>query len=338
MADNIETTAPDATHEAPATLTPTEQLAAQYDYGDPTEQPVTPLSGSTPEPEQPAPAPARVSHKHPPYLVRMALEQGFSEEDISSTSPDTLGDIVHRVQRQMAAQRERDMAQQAATRSPDRTQPPPPPAQQEDDVDLGLSPEEIEELDPRLVKAMKSTVGMSAKKIKSLEQKLERYEQLETARQNETNNQKIDRLFSDLGPEYIQHFGKGEGQKLKASDQKRFDNRLEVLTAVGAMEAAENAHSGGKGPLTSMEEKFKKAVKLLFQAAAPPEEDAELTKRRQEWSEGTLAKPTQRSPAQPPKGTQRAIKTVEKFKREQAVPVPDSSDENGFANHSDFLG
>lgn len=97
----------------------------------------------------PAPEPTPAPPVHNPYLLRSANELGISPEEVASYSPDELQQAVYH----------RTRALQAFRQVPATSQPTPVTPVPEPEPDLGLSPQEFQELNelnPVLAKALRA--------------------------------------------------------------------------------------------------------------------------------------------------------------------------------------
>jgi hypothetical protein len=274
--------------------------------------------------------------RHSQPMVNMAAELGLTSEEIAGMTPDTLEVAVCHLSKQQRMsqqwQRERqNSVEQTLSQATDRNlagdqqagggSPPDsgprvqagaaaPPA--DDAYDLGIDKTQY---DPALIGAIEKLGRDHAKEIKSLKQQIQRLEAVEHLRANETNVQTLDRLFnrdSSL-------FGEGNLMALP-KDSPVILKRQAFLATVEKM--------SGK----TLEEKYEKAKALLYGDAQPPAGDAALAARQDEWRRGNVARPTQRTGAGEPPGTEKAKRGVAAKLQEM-----NGAADSGEADADDFL-
>lgn len=296
-----------------------DDFANSYDLGDAPEPDVTPAPAPIPDPAA-APLPA-----HPAWLVRMALDQGFSDDEIQATPTDLLGASVQRTQ--IAVQRavaEQQRAQaladsqrpQALPTAVAQGQPSAPAAA--DELDLG----DTTEFAPEFVNLLKKAVAAPLKEIKKLKAQLAQREQAEAARLAETKNQQIDRVIDALGQDFTPYFGKGSGQHVKAHQPVAFQNRLKLIKAAEAID--------------SWNQNFEQSLRQAARMFAENEPEAVgLDQAQRDWNAGGLARPTSRKPAPEPPGPARARKNLARAMAAIGTEVGGSPD-NGKASLEDF--
>jgi hypothetical protein len=306
VADQVNAVAPEAT-PAPS---PAESLAAEYDYTD-----ILPSAvAQEPEPA-PAAAPAQpAAIQHPRYLVNMAIDMGFTQEEIATTPSDTLGRMLQVIQsrQRLQPQQQQPQQQQQAV-----TAPPEP----EEEIDLGDTSDFTPEVIALVKRAATAAVKAATKRIKPVAEQVDELRQLDQMRTHEQRNEKLDQLFTGLGADYSAHFGSGSGKQVKQNNPTAFRNRLEVVAALDVMRASR--------PGTD-EEHMAKVVKLLF----PVEAKGDTTAKQQEWQEGGVARPTNRKPAAEPPGPAKARKAVAEFLNNH--PTVTASREGDKATKDDF--
>jgi hypothetical protein len=141
--------------------------------------------------------------------------------------------------------------------------------------------------------------------------------QREFARENETRNQRIDRVFTSADKSL---FGEGPGQELKESDPESFERRLAVLSIAS------------RDTQGTDEQKIKRAIAKLYpgQVAAtqvpaqpvPPPANGKQRITPEQWAKGGLPRPTHRTDAVEPPGESKAEKSVRKMLAENASASP----------------
>jgi hypothetical protein len=205
----------------------------------------------TPEPEtaqtvaettpaaEPAPQPSPAAVSHDPYLVRQALDFGIPREEIAATDSATLQRTLYHMTRQAAS-----LARQSPAPAVAVNEPEPEP-------DLGLSPQEmaeLQELNPVLVKALRRTAAEAAK-AKKLETELQQF------RQQSVGQDLARRVNAELS-KYGQALG--VGTPYEQPRKNAVMNQLALLESQGMI-----------GPNTPPEVAVPMAVNLLFGGVTP---------------------------------------------------------------------
>lgn len=322
--------------EAPQ-LSPEEALAAEYDVGDRGETPPIQPETSSDIPPSPTGEPAPPSAPtHPRWLLNMALDQGFSDDEIREIPTDQLGEMVHRIHanvRRVSEQRQQAEGVEQSRRPQQQFQQQPQREPTiEDEIDLG-DPER-DGFTPEMVSLLKKATAIPLARVKQLEAQLAQLMQYQQNKEAEARFQLIDRVIEGFGPKYVKHFGKGNGQQVKAKDPQAFQKRIKLVKIAAAM----TDEHGGLEP--AMHE-----AKLLFpidqESPQPQESDvpqAPAQTPQQAWNQGGIARPTQRQPVHEPPGRERAIKNVTRTLAAQGIGNGEgSSNENGKATRDDFL-
>jgi hypothetical protein len=243
---------------------------------------------------------------HPAFLLRHATELGLTEEEAAEYTASDLKDFI-----QMERLRLQDEAR-ALRQPPKQAEQPPvevPEAVEEEEEDWS-------DIDSDVAQALKKILAKRDKTIEDLRAKVDALTGLEQQRQNETRNQKIDRLFSELGPAYESLFGKGTRDDFKP-DSAEMRRRLAVL--------AEVERDKGAG---SFDAKFRKAAELLFGEREAPATPAEEQPMAERWRSGGLVRPTQRKTGEP-KGDKAAMKAAARVLQEQGYMDEDAAILNG---------
>lgn len=314
----------------PEVVTPAVASPDPYDLGDtgfslevPDQRPRNPdgtfakieTSASAPSVATPLPPevtpPAAISH--PDYLVQAATNWGFAPEEIAVTPTHVLAKAVHRLQQNMLRQRQQTVTQQTLEAATVR-QPEPEP-----EIDLGLSSEDLESYDPKIIGAIKKAASAPLSRVKQLEAELAQERQRGAERDNRQACELIDAAFTRLGKDYVRIFGDGAGRDLQ--DQKQFKRRIATLQEAGIDMSRLNR--------STLVKQIKEAADLLYgvgEAAAAPAADPYTSAlagkpaagriSEQQWDAATLARPTQRNGAPEPKGDALAVKNLEKRMRE----------------------
>jgi hypothetical protein len=310
-------------------MTEQDSLIEQYEVGDESVSVSTPveISSATTTVETPAVLPPRdeagrfvkpitpdqAHTSHTAYLVRIAKNLGFSDEEIQGIPPETLGLAVAKVQETKQAERREASAErtqhEAAAQSRQSSGIPPVPPQ----IDKFELPDE--EYDDKLLGVLKR----QDKELKALRAELQQLRNVEINRQNETLTQKLDRLFAGQPKE---RFGDGPGKKLdgKSPEMKR---RMAVLREMETL---------GPGDI---EDHFQKAVKTIYGDSKPVEANPikELEERQEQFRNGGVARPTHRNGAPEPKGVSKATSSVAEVLKEMGAASSEDS-----TSVDEFLG
>lgn len=314
MADPVE---PVAEVESPA---PEVTLAAQYDAeATPDEASSTPAPVPASPPEEPEPPPA-VSH--PRYLIQLALDHGFSDEEIASYSSEQLGSAVYHLQKQareLARQTSQERETQRALERPrdGRPESSRPPESETGPAEEGLGIDETQ-YDPGIVSLFKK----QQLELKLLKEKLGHLDNREQARANQTMTERVDQAFK----KHEGALGKGARRDLSA-DSPEYARRMAILGMVDR----DTSHR-------SLEEKIDRAVEVLYgqspQPSPPSVPTPELTRQQRRWQEGAIARPTHRVADAEQPGVKKATKSV----AEKLAQLSGGPTDNGEADESDFLG
>lgn len=302
------TPAAEAPPESPAPPTIADQYAIDEDIAEaPGESPEVPSSmpGAAP-----APPPPVSSHTHPAKLAQMALDYGFSDQEIAARPTDQLAEAVYHVQKKTLEMARQLSAERETTRATERPPSPAPPEPPPEEEGLGLDETQY---DPGLMGVIKQ----QRSELKALRERLDFNERREQARANEGVAERVDRAFG----RHEAVLGKGRRQELN-KDSAEYARRLAVLGMVDR----DTSHR-------SLEEKIDRAVEVLYGTQAPA---PALTRQQQRWAEGGVARPTSRAAEQEPPGVKKARRAV----AEQLAQLGrgGESPDNGEATADDFLG
>jgi hypothetical protein len=236
--------------------------------------------------------------------LALAGDLGLSEEEIRTTSPEALEQVVYHLQRQLLRERRDKSIQTTVAEEQPATAPDSVPSP---DGLLGIDESQY---DAGLVGVLKA----QATKIQELERRLGQVQGFQQARVRESLAEQCDRAF-------VKHkavLGDGRGIDMTADDP-HFLRRKAVLELVD------------KGPKKgSLPDRIDRAVEILFgQRAAPAlgRGGVSADERPQtppspfeaEWREGGLVRPTHRSGAGEPKGREKAEQAVATYLEQQRV-------------------
>lgn len=267
--------------------------------------------------------------KHEAFLVQQAEEYGYSPEDIDEMSPAALRRVItqHRNHQRLLTEQftKQYSLDQNKVRQP--VEAPKPP--EEDAIDLGLDEAQY---DPQLIQAMKKLAGARNAEIKELRQKLDERDQRDQQREGLRLESIIDNAFSSMGDKFEKVFGRGAGRDVSQNDQAGYRRRLAVLR-----DAQINAQNMTPAQIKA---KIRDSIELMFPGTA--EAYAEVTQDKkvtngtlspritpEQWSEGSVARPTQRR-GEEPKGDAKAIKNLTARMKEASEVMPDSEEMDGF--------
>ncbi len=303
--------------------TPAQELAAQYGDGDEVAQappaadsppgdtpplnaagrPYDPATGRLLPLEQPAVGAERPADSPPevppaphlaPYLVRMAEDFGIPTDGMTDES---LAAAVRAVQRTVLQARSENDALQSHQQQPaPASAAQAPPA---DDFDLGLSPEESEQIHPDVAKILKKAL---ARAVGPLQRRVEELSRREVTRATETNTERIDRAFAGLNDPRLGTASRAE----LADDAPEVARRQAVVQQAARL-------AGPKATVAQVCAQLKKARDLLYEPpAAPASKPAPKPKgvSPEEWEQGGTARPTQRQGSPEPNGKSKAERSV----------------------------
>lgn len=279
-----------------------------------------------------------VKVEHPKGLVRRAAELGMSDEEINEATTAQLDSLVYHLNQQSLA--EARTASQATVldrlRSERAADPAGASATQQDAVaavpgdDRGTAPAEFdlgiseEDFHPDLVKVLKKMHADSSAKIKALEAQVAGLAQRDNLRVQETTNEKIDRVFQQLGDEA--NFGTVPVAELSADDPA-YARRIAVLNEARRL-------SGPKAGLAAQLGNIKKAAQRLYgtretppaatpsptvtpgTVAKPAANGSRITP--EDWQAAGLARPTQREIEDPP-SQKKAERAVANYMKENGM-------------------
>jgi hypothetical protein len=259
-----------------------------------------------------------VANSHPQYLVDAAANWGFTSEEIAASPTHILAKTVHQLQRNLILQRQQTTTAQTLADATVR-QPEPEP-----DIDLGLSSEDLETYDPKIIGAIKKAASAPLSRVKQLENELAQERHRSVARDNQQACDLIDAAFGRLGKDYTRLFGDGAGRDL--SDQRQFKRRIATLQEAGIdmnrlnratlvkqiREAADLLYGTGEAPAApAAADPYTPAL------AKPAGTNGRISE--QQWDAATLARPTQRSGSSEPAGDEKAVKNLTKNMRDAGM-------------------
>lgn len=194
--------------------------------------------------------------KFNPDLLERAQKAGLSDEDIAD-----FGD-------EKALRRAVKLIEGRGDSQPKADEKMPAEDQQKDeDFKLGLSPEELEQIDPVLVRSMQTMEGV-INRLQSTVKGLKSERDQQEFREFEGW---FDRQLGELGDEYVGVFGKGTRAELKQETQE-FQNRAKVWKAMSTIVAG---IAGRKEKMPSREELFEQALHMALGSKV-----AEITTKR----------------------------------------------------------
>lgn len=237
--------------------------------------------------------------KHAKISLRLGKSVGLSDAEMDALSDEELADEIFARQQELIAER----------RVAAKAEKPAPKVEDEFKPDWGdVDPEDI---DPGIVKMMNKL----AKQNHDLTKQLAQREMTEKQRSVQTLRQRIDAAF-ETAPEF---FGKG-----KVGDRsKEAARRSAVVGQLARMQQLGEATG-------DVEADFAAAVEAVG-FDLPKKTDRAKQAEIDAWNKGGIARPTARKPGDKPKGTDKAVETLDA-----------AMDRNGFitgreASVDDFL-
>ncbi len=229
--------------------------------------------------------PAAEPPKHSPRSVRLARQLNIANPD--DFTPEELDEEIYsRNFEVLAALR----AQAASPASPPPAAPPEP-----DEFDLGMTPEEEGEWDPRHLKVLKK-FAEAGKKVKALEAALQQQQQTQRTKEAQARLDMYDEAFA----EHEELFGKGGFTEIDPKSEE-YDRRDSVAMKVGT---------------DPTPKKIRAAIKRLYPQAKAAKEpakevvDEKLEENKRRFKNGTVTRPTHRGVRDLPKGPERALKML----------------------------
>lgn len=284
----------------------------------------------SPEPEAPV---------HPGYLVELARDFGFTDDEINGMPTDLLGRNVQ-ILRQREAQRQRTLSAEYQLQNPRVPQPAPAPPQPEPEIDLGIDEAEF---GPEIVKVLKKVKGDSIKEARALREELAQVKAQQAQVQQTATANHLDAAFDLVGDEFKHIYGVGSAGEIGQSDPDSVTRRVSDIKALMAKGINPFAMSpkalAGKikqyaAPLYKVTAPAKPVVDPYADAGVPTPTNGKTKPRisQEEWDNAGLAKPTSRKGAAEPDGTEKAIRNLEAKQRELGVSgsVPNQSELEGF--------
>lgn len=299
-----------------------DELAQSYDHGDagnlPPFKPETIEVANATATEAPTesrptppkdPATGRFISKHNALLLRVAKEEGFSEDEAESVDSPTL-------ERYLSERRQTRVALETAraTRETKPTIEQEPIVPVDESLDWGeVDGERLrdDDINPGIVKFRRDAEA----RIAQLEAVVKSLMDAEHGRQAERTGDQIDDVFASLGEPFQAVFGKGNRKSLPPTSPEFLRRKAIYDQAV--------AQVGPKGTIGDLVKKIPEVAQLMFgiTAAAPKEPEkkngsnghTELAERQSVWKVAGAAIPTQRASSPKPKGEDRAVDAVTNF-------------------------
>jgi len=290
---------------------------------DPPKPPVAAADQPAGNPPPPAPLPPRDERgrfaKPSQFTVRMAKDLGMSDEDIAAVEdPHVLEARVYerhlarsqaREEAERARQQIEDLAHRPAAANQGVSQPTDttgsPPA-----FDLGLKSvdEDAENgYAPGLVGAFNKLVARMDAQDRIIAE-LRGHVQRQVAAQSDNE---IDQGFAALGSKFEKVFGSGNGVELRDGNPSAYRRRVAVVNDLKANPPKKS---------TTIKEAVRARAAEMFgdmvEQAAPKSEPTAFTP--EQWDQGGLNQPTQRSTTEEAPGVMKARRGVAEKQREMA--------------------
>lgn len=268
-------------------------------------------------------APPPSPPQHDPSAVRFAKQFGLSQSQIDGATPAELSDWVFSVNQRM-------LAEQAAADRAAKAKPVAPVVEPAED-DIGISAEEEQLYDPKLLKILKETTKLTRqqnKVIKQLETKLQTAETREQNRVVEHQRDRVDATIAKLGKQFEPILGAKGWRELGENDAEMI-RRQSVLSMAAKL----------AGPNATTEQQLAKiapAAKALFgfalgeapdetpETPATPPTQQRYTPEQQRWMNGNVATPTQRKTKAEQNGTAKAERSVADLLKNRGVTGADT--------------
>lgn len=242
---------------------------------------------------------------------------------------DELGRSVRVLQRQLLQSSRQDSrfnTQQQALQP--QAQPIAPAPEDDYAIDFGTDPTTglpltERDYEPGVVHAIKSIGKATRKELADLKKKVAAYEQIEQTRATERLTREIDAGFADVA-DLEKFIGKGSRADLTESDaayhlrlavvQSLVTNPIKGASPRKAIAQRAREMFGGSGRAAEPPEPAAPSPRSQAAQERPREPNGRFT--REQWNEGALARPTQRSGAAEPNGVEKAVRGVEQLFRE----------------------
>ena len=285
------------TPAAPAAPTPAD---IEFDVEAPESTPASTVV-QTPEPEAP-PAPVATddrqrdeagrflpkTYTHSKRLSRMAADLGIPQDEIEHTPSENLDDLVYYLNEQRLQLLQESRMTRQGEAAPQQAAPAKPV---EEEPDLGINEEDF---DPRIYGVLKKLAQENA----SLKKEIGGIHQSNKTREQQQLDFAFDQAFAALSPAQQEFFGKGRLGKLTPEQFSRRQAAVAVAKGDprGIVDAANILSPSAGTPAPAAPTNGQSYV------------DETLAKRRTQWAEGGVAKPTNREGSPEPKGVAKAKK------------------------------
>lgn len=269
--------------------------------------------------------------QHPRYLVKKALDLGYSQKEIASLGTEVLAEQVHAEEtRELRELRKQSLHQKSQEANPTPFQQLTAATPSEENDGLELDDETRLTMSTDVLKMLKRFQS----EITELRGENKKLTEMETVRQNMTKVQIIDRAFESIGASEI--LGTGSIHELNAAgNTQAIKIRQRINHLANNEEGDEPIHI-----------KIRKVFNDLYGHVVGPNkpqrdpgyDDVDPLDRphrptKQEWNEAAVARPDSRSPHSGdglPKGEQRALHNAS---RKMGMPTNSNGDDK-----SQFLG
>jgi transcriptional regulator with XRE-family HTH domain len=279
----------------------------------------------SPPPAAPAaPKPPAPGHSHPALLEKLAREYGVPDSDIAKTPTAELERLVDYLHERETSRRHAVQNQPPAAPN---AQAAPPEAQAEPEEDLGLDMDDPAQWDQDLNGRLKKVLGGMSKRIRHLEGMLAA--------------QAADRTMSLLDAAFSKHphiFGSGSSAVLDPKSPEAARRRVAYKELVDLK--AQNRLTSPDADVESIASTIFAGVAKPAPASPPPPPaptpaQAAVEARKGAWSNGVVARPTERA-ATAKNGTpeERAAAAVRERLRSRGVAV---EPESGGSEDLDYL-
>ncbi len=311
--------APPPVAPAPAPAPVASTLASEYDIADP----AVPPADAVPQPVPVASAatvPPPAPPKHPRYLLAQATELGLPEAVVAGVSTEVLGELVARETKlvmqerrgqSVAAARQGDSPAVPVAAAATPAAPVPPPAfdwgEMDDEVDGRVVRRKV--TDDDLHPAIAGVIKRQDARIKDLEAAIASAGQQVRANEERTIEARLDAAFSAMPRAF------GEGPAAAVKGTPAFQRRKAVWAAMQEMPPEVKATMTLEAALAKCAEDLF-GVKVATAATPPkpsPKPKPVPAAVVDEWNDGSLARPTNRTAPAQANGRAKAVASLSEY-------------------------
>jgi len=276
-------------------------------------------------PAEPAPAAPEAAASPPATLSplrRLAQDFGIDHEALAEESVEAAVRAAQRTLLRLQEGEGRRADIQRAAEASRQQAPAAPPQAPPEEFDLGLSPQEAEDIHPAVLSILRRALKPLADKARALERQVGYLTSGFHGQVQETNTARLDRALSALGDPRL-----GTARRHELADDDPLVARRSAVVALASKLAGKDA------TVHQVCAKVKEARDLFYgdAPATPPPPPARKNGAPvpDEWLAGGLRRPTHRNGAAEPKGPEAAVAAVAQQIREYggASGEPDGPDD-----------